>query len=70
MNESHIEEPIGDDGLTDEERRVLRTPVSKIAPEQRHILVMLHDKKASHIYAENERLRAEERAKKEEALHG
>lgn len=48
---------IGDDGLTNEEREFLQTPVSQVAQEQRKILVALRDKKAAYICAENEKYR-------------
>lgn len=65
MTQDHDSE-IGDDGLTDNERAILQTPVSQVPPEQRHILVALRDKKSNYIYAENERLRAEEKKARQE----
>lgn len=64
MVEQEIDLTVGDDGLTNEERRILQTPVSQVAPEQRHILVALRDKKSAHIYAENDRQRTEDRERR------
>lgn len=65
-NETPIDTTIGDDGLTAEERGILETPVAHIAPEQRHILCALHEKRSNYIYAENDRLRAEQKTAEEE----
>lgn len=56
---------IGDDGLNDEEREILQRPVVHVPPEQRHILCALHEKRSNFIYAENDRLRAEQRTAEE-----
>ena len=63
------DDTVGDDGLTAQERDTLRTPVSQVPPEHRHILVALHGKKSQYIQSENERIRREEKKQREENLY-
>jgi len=63
------DEETGDDGLTAHERELLQIPVSQVPPEERHKLIALREKKDNYIYAENERLRAEEKKAEKEKMY-
>ena len=60
MNE--VEEVIGEEGLTDHERRFLTTPMSQMDQDQKRIAIAVREKRDNKIYADNAAQRAADEA--------
>lgn len=62
MTGQNISKVSSDDGLTDEEREFLTTPISQMAPESVRVGLARREKKAEHIYNLNAAHRAPKKA--------